>query len=82
MDHALEARRRLGIAMGVEHQAGQLVVEIGGELVAQHVDIDVAGAHHRRRVAVVKQRKEQMLQRRIFVAALIGILQSAPESLL
>ena len=82
VDHALEPRCRLGIAMGVEHQARELVVEIGGELVAHHVDIDVAGAHHCRRVAIVKQRKEQMLQRRIFMAALIGILQSAPESLL
>ena len=82
MDHALEAGGRLGVAMRVEHEARQLVVEIAGELVAQHVDIDVAGAHHRRRVAVVEQRQEQMLQRRVFVAALVGILQSAPESLL
>ena len=82
VDHALEPGRRLGIAMGVEHEAGQLVVKIGGKLVAQHVDVDVAGAHHCRRVAVVKQRKEQMLQGRIFMAALIGVLQSAPQSLL
>ena len=82
MDHALEARGRLGVAMRVEHEAGQLVVEIAGELVAQQIEIDVAGAHDRRRVTVVDQRQEQMLQRRIFVAALVGILQSAPESLL
>ena len=62
MDHALEARGRLGVAMSVEHQAGQLVVDIAGQLVAQKIEIDVAGAHHRRRVAVVDQGQEQMLQ--------------------
>ena len=82
MDHALEARRRLGVAMRVEHQARQLVIDIGGQFVAQDVDIDVASAHNRRRVAVVEERQEQMLQRCVFMAALIGILQSAPESLL
>ena len=82
MDHALEARGGLGVAVRVEHEAGQLVVDIAGELVAQQIEIDVAGAHYRRRITVVDQRQEQMLQRRIFVAALVGILQSAPESLL
>ncbi len=82
MDHALEARGRLGVAMSVKHQAGQLVVDIAGQLVAQEIEVDVAGAHDRRRVTVVDQRQEQMLQRRVFVAALVGILQSAPESLL
>ena len=81
MDHALEAGGRLGVAMGVEHQSRQLVVDIAGQLVAQQIEVDVAGAHHRRRIAVVDQRQEQMLQRRVFVTALIGILQSAPESL-
>ena len=82
MDHALEAGGGLGVAMRVEHERGQLVVEIAGELVAQQIEIDVAGAHDRRRVTVVDQRQEQMLERRVFVAALVGVLQSAPESLL
>ena len=81
MDNALEAGGRLGIVMRIEHEAGELIVEISGELVPQQVDIDVAGAHYRRGVAIVEQRQEEMLERRIFVAALIGILQSAPEGL-
>ncbi len=81
VDHPLEASRRLGVAMGVEHEAGELVVQIAGELVPQQVEVDVAGAHHRRRVAVVDQRQEQMLERRVFVTALVGILQRAPERL-
>ena len=78
LDHALEAGGRLGVVVRIEHEAGELVVEISGELVAQQVEVDVAGAHHRRGVAVVEQRQEQMLERRVFVAALVGILQSAP----
>ena len=41
-------------------------------LLAQHVDVDVAGAHHRGRVLVVDQREQQMLERRVFVVALVG----------
>ena len=82
VDDALERGRRLRVAARIEHHRRQLVVDITGELVAQGVDVDVAGAHHRRRVAVVEQRQEQMLERGVFVAALIGILQRAPEGLL
>ncbi len=82
MNDALEACRRLGITVRIKHQPRQLIVDVARKLVAQQIEIDIAGAHHRRRVAVVDQGQEQMLQRRIFVAALIGILQSAPESLL
>jgi hypothetical protein len=78
VNHALEAGGRLGVVVRIEHEAGKIVVEISGELVPQQVDIDIASAHHRRRVAIVEQRQEQMLQRRIFVAALIGVLQRAP----
>ncbi len=78
VDDALKAGGRLRVAMGVEHEPREIVVDIAGDLVAQEIEVDVAGAHHRRRVAVVDQRQQQMLQRRIFVAALIGILQSAP----
>ena len=78
VNHPLEACGRLRLAMRIGHQARELVVEIGHELVAQHIEIDRAGAHHRRRVAVVDQRQQQMFERGIFVAALIGILQRAP----
>ena len=78
VNHALEACCRLGVVVRIEHEPRELVVEISGELVPQQVDIDVAGAHHRRRVAVIEQRQEQMLERRIFVTALVGVLQGAP----
>ena len=56
MNDALEAGGRLGVVMRFDHEAGELVVEIFGELAAQQVDIDIAGAHHRRCVAIVEQR--------------------------
>ena len=78
VDHALEACGRLGVVVRIEHEPRELVVEISGELVPQQVDVDVAGAHYRRGVAVIEQRQEQMLERRIFVTALVGVLQGAP----
>ena len=68
--------------MGVEHEAGELVVDIAGQFIAEHIEVDVAGAHYRGSVAVVDQGEEQMLQSRILMAALVGILQGAPKSLL
>ena len=82
VDDALEPGRRLRVAMGIEHQPRQLAVDIAGELVAQQIEIDVASAHHRRGVTVVDQGEKQMLERGIFVAAFIGVLQRAPQSLL
>ena len=78
VDHALEACGRLGVVVRIEHEPRELVVEISGELVPQQVDVDVAGAHYRRGVAVIEQRQEQMLERRVFVTALVGVLQGAP----
>ena len=46
--------------------------EVGDEAAAQLVEIDVARPHHRRGVLIVDQRQQQMLQRRVFVMALIG----------
>ena len=82
VNDTLEGGRRLGVAMAVKHHRRKLVVDIGGELVAQEIDIDVAGAHHRRRIAIVEQGQQQMFERGVFVAALVGVLQRAPQSLL
>ncbi len=78
VNHPLEARGRLRLAMGIGNQARELIVEISQELVAQHIEIDRAGAHHRRRVAIVDEREQQMFERGIFVAALVRVLQRAP----
>ena len=59
----------------------QFGVDVVGQAAAQHVEIDIAGLHHRGGVLVVDQRQQQMLERRIFVAAFIGEGQRAMEGL-
>ena len=76
LDHALEAGGRLGILAAVGDQVFQLGFEIGDQAAAQLVEIDIAGAHHRGGVLIVDQRQQQMLQRRVFVVALVGERQA------
>ena len=63
----------------LDEQVGELVVEIFDDARAQGVEIDVAGAHDGRGVAVVEQRQQQVLQRGVFVVALVGVRQRAVQ---
>ena len=72
LDDALEAGGRLGILGTLGDEIFQFRFQIGGEAAAQLVEIDIAGAHHRGGIGIVDQREQQMLERRIFVVALIG----------
>ena len=72
LDDALEAGRGLGIVRPVGDQVVEFGFEVGDETAAQLFQIDVARAHHRRRVLIFDQGEQQMLQRRIFVVAFIG----------
>ena len=73
LQHALEARGRLGVLAVAGDEVGQLVVDIGQHLAAQPVEIDAARAQHRDRVLVLGQRQQQMLERGVFVPPLIGV---------
>ena len=73
LQHALEARGRLGVLAVVRDQVGQLVVDIGQDLAAQPVEIDAAGAQHRDRVLVLGQRQQQVLEGGVFVPPLVGV---------
>ena len=42
---------------------------------SQLVDVDGAGLHHRRGVAIVEQRQQQVLERGVLVVTLVGILE-------
>jgi hypothetical protein len=81
LDDALEPGSRLGVVAIVDHQARELVVDIVLEAAPQDVEIDAAGTHDGRRVLVVHQGEQQVLERGIFVAALIGERQRAVEGL-
>ena len=48
---------------------------------AQHVHIDAAGAHDRRRILIIDQREKQVLKRRIFVPAFIRQGERAMQGL-
>ena len=50
----------------------QFRVDIGQYGLFEFVEIDIAGAHDGGRIAVIYQRKQQMLERRIFMVAFIG----------
>ena len=78
---ALEAVRRLGLFLAVDDEVLELRIEIVNDGLAQPVEVDAAGPEHRRRVDVVDQRQQQMLERRIFVTALIGERERPTESL-
>ena len=81
LDHALEAGGRLGILGAVGDQVFEFGFEIGRQAAPQLVEIDIAGAHHRGGVLIVDQREQQMLERGVFVMALVGERQRAVERL-
>ena len=72
LDDALEAGGRLRILVRAGGEVGELRFDIFDEIATEHVEIDVAGPHHRGRVIVVDQRQEQMFERRIFLVTLAG----------
>jgi hypothetical protein len=72
LNDALKAGGRLGVFAAVHDEAFKLFVDIFQQSVAQFIDIDIAGAHDRAGVFVFAKRVEQMLQRGVFMLALIG----------
>ena len=79
LDHALEARRGLGILAVIDDQAAQLIVHIVGERGAERRKFDLAGVQHTRGVLIVDQAEQQVLQRRILMLSLIGVRDSAMQ---
>jgi hypothetical protein len=73
LQYALKARGRLCvIAMGGD-KVPELIVHIIQDRAAQPIDFDTTGAQHGDRVLVLGQRKQQMLERGIFVPTLVGV---------
>ena len=78
---ALEAGGRLGLLAGFDHEVLKFGVDIANDGLAQLVEVDVAGAQHRRGVGVVDQRQQQMFERRVFVTTLVGDRERSTEGL-
>ena len=72
LDDALEAVGRLGLLLELDDEIFELGVEILDDGLAQPVEVDAAGPENRRRIDVVDQRQQKMLEGRIFVTALVG----------
>ena len=70
LDDALEAGGGLRILVRPRGEVGELGIDVLDQVAAQDVEVDVAGAHDGGRIVVVDQCEEQVLQRRVFLAAL------------
>ena len=71
LDDPLESIGRLRLLLALDDEVFQFRIEVLDHRLAQRVEVDPAGAQDRRRIDVVDQSKQQVLQRRIFVAALV-----------
>ncbi len=80
LDDALEAGGRLRLVAVDVDEVGELGVDIFVQVGAQLVDVDVAGAHDGRRVLVVGESEQEMLERGEFLVALVGQAQRLMES--
>ena len=81
LDHPLEAGRRLGILGPVGDEVFEFGFNIGDEVAAQLVGIDIARLHHGSRILIVDQCEQQMLERCVFVVTLVGERQGAMKRL-
>ena len=69
LDDALEARRRFRLFAVFKFQIGEFILDKFVKLPAQKIHVDIAGPHHRRRIAIVGEREQKMLERRQLVIA-------------
>ncbi len=81
LNDALKARRRLGVFAAIADQIVELLVDVVAKVLLQMVEIDRAGAKNRRSVAIIRQAQKQMLQRGVFMMALVGDGECAMERL-
>ena len=72
LKHPLETGGGLRLARLGGNQVGQLVADIVIDLVAQPLDRDAAGPQHRDGVLILGQGQQQVFERRVLVAPLIG----------
>src|SRR5690606_4316741 len=79
MDHALEARRRRGFRRAFDHERAERRVEILCDALLELFYVDIARAHHGGRIAILRQREQQVLERRVLVTALVSELERTVE---
>ncbi len=72
MHDPLKAQRRPRLDKAVHDKIVQLVRDEGFKITAQEFDIHIAGTHHRGRILILGQGKQQMFQHRKLMAARSG----------
>jgi len=82
LDHTLETGSGRGVDRLLDFQRIQFAVEIENDGVFQFTQIDTAGIHHLGRIAIVNQCEKKMLERRIFMAAIRGVLERLMQGFL
>ncbi len=76
-----KAGGRLGILVVTGDEIVELGIDVGENGLFEIVEIDVAGTHDGRGIAVVDQRQKQMFKRRVFMMTLIGKSQRLMQRL-
>ena len=81
LDDALEAGGGFRITRPIGGQAGEILVEEFGQVVAQLVEIDPARLQHGGGIGVVRETEQEMFQGRILVPPFTGERQGAVKRL-
>ena len=79
LHHPLKSAGGGGVNLAFDAQALELAVEIGDDDVGQFTEIYTAGLHHLGGIGIVDQRKQKMLQSRIFMGAVACMLERVVE---
>ena len=77
LSYALKRSSPYGASGGLVHDFLQLVVEIAEQIRFQHTEIGLAGSHHGGCIGIVDQGEQEMLQGRIPMIPLIGVIEGA-----
>ena len=81
LDDALKAGSRLGIVASLGNEIVEFRINVIAQRLAQCVDINRAGPQNGCGILILDQAQQQMLQRGIFVVALIGRRECAVKRL-
>src|SRR6185312_16344192 len=82
LNDALETGGGLGVVVAFHHEIVEFAVDVIDEIALQLLDVDIARTHDGGGVLILDQREQQVLQRRVFVVALVRKRKRAVKRLL
>ena len=81
LNDPLEAVGRFRLFLTVDNEIFKFSIKVLNNGLAKRVDVDSAGAQHCRRVDVVDQGEQQMLEGRVFMTAFVRERKRSTERL-